>query len=305
MSDRLGMRPELLRAWEQRYGLLDPQRSAGGFRLYSSTDEARVRRVLALREAGIATAEAVQIALREAPVGSAPPVEEPRAGGPAALDPVEPTLTRLIAALESFDEAATQAAVDRAFATLGVDRAVQSVVLPSLRAIGERWEQGRVGVAQEHYATNVLQARLMALARGWDEGRGPRAVLACAPGELHMVGLLCLGLAMRERGWRVVFLGADTPIAAVERTVDEVAASLVALSAVLPERLLAHEDALRALAARTTLGLGGAGATPQLAERLGALSGSDPVAAAEEWCRIARHGGSVRQDAPAPPPRRF
>jgi DNA-binding transcriptional MerR regulator len=285
LSSQLGISPELLRAWEQRYGLLRPQRSSGGFRLYSSEDEARVRRVLALKETGLATAEAIRLALAEerAPdTRAAQAPERPGAGRSVARE----LGRRLASALETFDEAATHAAIDRAFATVGVDRAVQTVVLPALREMGKRWERGRVDVAQEHYATNMLQARLMALARGWDEGQGPRAVLACAPGELHVVGLLCLGLALRERGWRIFFLGADTPIAAVERAVLEAAPSLVALSAVLPERFLVHEEELRALSGRTALGIGGAGATPRVAERLGALAPQpDPVAAADEWGR--------------------
>jgi DNA-binding transcriptional MerR regulator len=289
LSSRVGVSPELLRAWEQRYGLIRPARSSGGFRLYSSADEARVRRVLALKETGLATAEAVDVALAEDIASAAP--ERSVAPTPGAGDEMR---RRLTSALERFDEAAMQATVDRAFAAIGVDAAVQAVVLPALRDIGEGWEQGRVDVAQEHYATNVLQARLMTLARGWGEGRGPRAVLACAPGELHVLGLLCLGLALRERGWRVVFLGADSPIAAIERMVDELAPSLVVLSAVLPERFLVHEEELRALAARTMLGLGGAGATQPVAARLGVLAPQpDPVAAAEEWGRSA-HPASRR-----------
>jgi DNA-binding transcriptional MerR regulator len=292
LSSRVGVSPELLRAWEQRYGLIRPARSSGGFRLYSAADEARVRRVLALKETGLATAEAVDVALEE-------DIASPAAGIPERS--VSPTpgvggemRRRLTSALERFDEAATQETVDRAFAAVGVDAAVQGVVLPALRDIGEGWERGRLDVAQEHYATNVLQARLMTLARGWGEGRGPRAVLACAPGELHVMGLLCLGLALRERGWRVVFLGADSPIAAIERMVDELAPSLVVLSAVLPERFLVHEEELRSLAARTMVGLGGAGATQPVAARLGVLAPQpDPVAAAEEWGRSA-HPGSRR-----------
>jgi MerR family transcriptional regulator, light-induced transcriptional regulator len=289
LSSRIGVSPELLRAWEQRYGLLRPERTAGGFRLYSSADEARVRRVLDLRETGLATAEAVRLALAEdraTDVGAADVPERPGGAGPGASPELR---MRLVSALETFDEAGTHAAVDRAFATVGVDRAVQSVVLPALRDIGKRWERGRVDVAQEHYATNMLQARLLALARGWDEGHGPRAVLACAPGELHVVGLVCLGLALRDRGWRIVFLGADTPIAAVARTVEAVAPSLVVLSAVLPERFLAHQEELRELGGRTTLGLGGAGATPHVVELVGALAPqADPVVAADEWGRSAQ-----------------
>ena len=291
LSARVGVSREVLRAWEQRYALLVPERSSGGFRLYSSADEARVKRVLALKETGVATSEAVRIVLAEAGLTMTRADDVPQRPDPPRGSAVEETRNRLTAALETFDEAATNAALDRAFATIGVDQAVQAVVLPALRDIGTRWENGRIDVAEEHYATNLLLARLMALARGWDDGQGPRAVLACAPGELHVVGVLCLGLALRDRGWRVVFLGADTPIAAVDRTITKVSPSLVAMSAVLPELFLAHEDEMRALSRRVVLGLGGAGATPQVAERVGALPPQpDPVAAADEWGRSARPG---------------
>jgi DNA-binding transcriptional MerR regulator len=291
LSARLGVSPELLRAWEQRYGLLRPERSPGGFRLYSPADEARVRRVLALKQTGLSTAEAIRLALAEGGLDKRSGTQDPERPGIPAQGAARDARTRLASALEAFDEAGTQAAVDGAFATLGVDRAVKAVVLPALRDIGKRWEEGSVDVAQEHYATNMLQGRLMALARGWGEGSGPRAVLACAPGELHVVGLTCLGLALRDRGWRVLFLGADTPIAAVERTVATVAPSLVALSAVLPERFLVHEIELRALSSGVALGLGGAGATARVAEHVGALAPeADPISAAEAWGTGAHPG---------------
>jgi DNA-binding transcriptional MerR regulator len=295
LSARVGLSRAVLRAWEQRYGLLSPERGSGGFRLYSSADEARVRRVLALKAKGLATSEAVRFALAENGEATIAPAEVRGRPDPTRRLAVEETRTQLTSALETFDEGATHAALDQAFATVGVDQAVRAVVLPALRDIGDRWEQGRVDVAQEHYATNLLLGRLMGLARGWDDGQGPRAVLACAPGELHTVGLLCLGLALRDRGWRVVFLGADTPIAAVDGTVTKVAPSLVAMAAVLPELFLAHEEELRALSSRTSLGLGGAGATPQVTARVGALTPQpDPVAAADEWGKSAHPGTSGR-----------
>ena len=57
----------------------------------------------------------------------------------------------------------------------------------------------------------MIEGRLRALARGWGDGDGPRALLACPPGEQHELGLLCFGLLLRERGWRIAYLGAETP----------------------------------------------------------------------------------------------
>jgi DNA-binding transcriptional MerR regulator len=71
LSRRAGVSPELLRAWERRYGLLRPARSAGGYRLYSADDEARIRRMQAHLSEGLSAAEAARLAA--AAVGTSPP----------------------------------------------------------------------------------------------------------------------------------------------------------------------------------------------------------------------------------------
>ena len=89
------------------------------------------------------------------------------------------------------------------------------MLVPYLRELGERWEHGEVSVAQEHFASNLVRGRLMALARSWDRGAGPRALIACAEGELHDLPLLSFGLVLRGHGWRISYLGADTPVASI------------------------------------------------------------------------------------------
>jgi MerR family transcriptional regulator, light-induced transcriptional regulator len=61
--------------------------------------------------------------------------------------------------------------------------------------------------------------------RGWDRGAGPRALLACPSGERHDFGLIILGLALRDRGWRVTFLGPATPIETLAAAADQLAGS--------------------------------------------------------------------------------
>ena len=209
LSGRVGVSPELLRAWEQRYGLIRPARSSGGFRLYSAADEVRVRRVLALKETGLATAEAVDVALAE-------DIASPAAGIPER--PVSPTpdagdemRRRLTSALESFDEAATQATVDRAFAAVGVDAAVQAVVLPALRDIGESWERG---VWTPRELCNQRSAGPAHDSRAWrGEGRGVGRP-GVRSGELHVMGLLAW--ASRSENVAAVRLsGSGRPIAAM------------------------------------------------------------------------------------------
>ena len=282
LSRRVGVSPELLRAWEQRYGLLQPSRSAGGFRLYSSADEARVLAMQRRLATGLPAAEAARLALAEAGRG----VDAVAAGGPARLGQLS---AELRVALDGFDEPAAHAALDRLFAAFRLQTVLRDVVLPFLHDLGLRWERGEASVAQEHFASNILRGRLLGLARGWAEAAGPKAVLACAPGEQHDLALICFGLALGARGWSITYLGPDTPIATIEETLRGREQALIVISAMTAERLRAVQVELTELARGFRVGLAGAGASKELASSTGAalLLDDDPVTAAD---RVADEG---------------
>jgi MerR family transcriptional regulator, light-induced transcriptional regulator len=273
LSRRVGVSPELLRAWEQRYGLLQPVRSAGGFRLYSTEDEDRVRLMRRHLAAGVSAAQAARLALTEAaPDGG----EEAQPGELARLS------TELVAALDRLDEPGAHAALDRLLAMFTLRTVLRDVVLPYLHELGERWEHGEASVAQEHFASNILRGRLLGLARGWGEGAGPRAVLACAPGELHDLPLIIFGLALAGRGWTITYLGPDTPIATIQVTLADPKPRLVVISAMTRPRLRGAQSQLTELVRQVPVALAGAGATEGLARATGAfLLEGDPVTAAE------------------------
>jgi MerR family transcriptional regulator, light-induced transcriptional regulator len=271
LSRRTGVSAATLRAWEDRYGLLRPTRSAGNYRLYGPADEERVRHVRALVAQGASTAEAARRVLESGALTAGPADR-----GLAALR------DDLLAAFEDLDDIRVQAMLDRLFALVSPETAIREVVLPCLHAIGERWATARIGVGEEHYASGQIQARLEQLTGGWRTRGGAVAVLACPPGEQHGIGLLCLGLAMRARGWRVVHLGPDTPIGALERCAVRAGARAVVLAATMPEHL-AELDAPLSLPAGAQLALGGPAATPAAARRLGALLlEGDPLDAADQ-----------------------
>jgi MerR family transcriptional regulator, light-induced transcriptional regulator len=281
LSKRAGVSPELLRAWERRYGLLRPMRSAGGLRLYSPADVERVRLMRQHLADGVAAAEAAALALR-AGVG-----EE---AAPATLLPAA-MRDDLAEALDGFDEPRAQEILDRLLAMATVDTLLREVVLPYLHELGERWERGEASIAQEHFASSVLRGRLLGLARGWGLGFGPVAVLACLPGEQHDLGLIAFGLALRARGWRIVYLGMDTPIETIEETSRQLDPSLVVLTAVTSECIRPILTQLRALAGRHRLAVGGAGAQNGALEASGLLAlTSDPIAAATDVTALVQGG---------------
>jgi MerR family transcriptional regulator, light-induced transcriptional regulator len=268
LSRRSGVSPELLRAWERRYGLLRPTRSPGGLRLYSGNDLDRVREMQQHLADGLAAAEAAALATRTA---SDQVVPSPRLPSTARAE--------LAAALDAFDEPRAQSTLDRLLAEATVETVLTDVILPYLDELGERWKRGDASVAHEHFSTSVLRGRLLGLARGWGRGVGPVALLACLPGEQHELGLIAFGLALRSHGWRIAFFGGDTPLDTVEHAADALQPRLVVLSTVTPDLAHAALPQLQTLASRYRFALGGAGAVGLDVSDVLVLAG-DPVAEA-------------------------
>jgi MerR family transcriptional regulator, light-induced transcriptional regulator len=296
LSRRVGVSEHVLRAWESRYGLLQPGRSAGGFRLYSEADALRVRRMQAHLARGLSAAEAAGEVLGEnsGARGDSGRSDSGRGDSGQTLGPdrVPLTVSELSGAfgraLDAFDEPAAQAALDRLLSDLSVPTTLREVVMPYLAELGDRWVRGTGSIGQEHFASNVIRGRLSGLARGWGSGHGPRAVLACPPGELHDIALMVFGIMLNRTGWRIDYLGANTPVEELTRTVEGSQPDLVVLVATQTPIFEGIAAQLTELARRAPLALAGAGATPQLAAAAHArLLDGDPVTAAEHvrWPR--------------------
>jgi DNA-binding transcriptional MerR regulator len=250
---RVGVSPELLRAWEQRYGLLQPIRSEGGFRLYTSHDADRVARMKRGLDEGLSAAEAARNALAQA---------RPAAG---LLDDAQ---RRLLTAVRGYDEAALHAVLDEALAGFALETVLQELILPALREVGEEWERGELEIGQEHFASNLVRERLLSLARLWGRGGGPLAILACPPGERHDIGLIAFGLLLRSHGWRILFLGADTPLSTLGQAIATTAPRLVVVASMDGLLLETKASELRRLGRSAPLVLSGAGASEELCKKL-------------------------------------
>lgn len=270
---RVSVSPELLRAWEARYGLLEPIRSDGGFRLYTAQDAERVARMKRGLDEGLSAAEAARRALAQArPVQGLGLLDDAQGG--------------LLSAVRAYDEAAVQAVLDEALAGFALETVLRELILPALREVGDQWERGELEIGQEHFASNIVRERLLGLGRFWGRGGGPLAILACPPGERHDIGLIAFGLLLRSYGWRILFLGADTPLTTLGQAVATTAPRLVVVASMDGSLLEAEAVELRRLGRAAPLVLSGAGASEELCKRLRVerLDG-DLVAAADDVAR--------------------
>lgn len=203
---------------------------------------------------------------------------------PRAHDFVE----RLDAACGDLDDMVFDAAWHDAVARLGIVVAVREVLLPYLRMLGEQWEQGSRSVAHEHFASGLSREHLLRAIgadRAPEVDERPSVLVACPPGERHDLGPLAFATLLHDAGWRVEFLGADTPLVTLARACQLAKPDLVVVSGTRTTVLEARTSAWRRLAEDTVVVLGGAGATPDLCATTGLTCLDPDVSVALEQVR--------------------
>jgi MerR family transcriptional regulator, light-induced transcriptional regulator len=226
-----GISAQLLRAWERRYGLVSPRRSDGGYRLYSDEDVAMLRGTKVLVDEGRSISEVAKLSreeLRAAAARAAAPRPVMAAIAPGAF------LDAAISAIAAFDADQLERLLLRAggMGTLSSMETCETVLMPLLTEIGERWQKGELDVAAEHFGTAVLRRHLHTMVQ--TEARrnlgAPAVVCASPEGDLHEGGLLAFALRAAVLGWGIVYLGPHTPLREVVATADRTGAQAIALS---------------------------------------------------------------------------
>lgn len=281
-----GVRVELIRAWERRYGVLHPRRTPAGYRVYTERDVALLRRLKKLTDEGVAISEAAKLLPQLlAELEAAPVISEDTPGSSASL--VFWRDAALLAA-EAYDQPGVSEVVDEVLSALPPLKAFEGVLAPILREVGQRWHAGELTVAQEHLVTQVVRARLVSLLHAAPDGGRRHAVLACFPDEEHEVGLLGVALRLRHAGLRVTLLGQRVPAADLGQAVAQLRPELVGLSVVNDRGAEDFRDTLslimRGLPSSTLVWVGGAAAVAHadLVVRLGARLFSDEA----DWAKL-------------------
>jgi DNA-binding transcriptional MerR regulator len=244
VARRTGVAVTTLRAWEARYGLLTPQRTDGGHRLYGEEDVDRVLAVLRLTAQGWAVSAAARAVMtgREperlrivgadgsgagSSAGSGAPGRDAGAATSAARARAD-----LASAVATYDAGLATATLDGALSRLGVAHALEDVVMPVLRDLGEGWREDPGLISVEHFATNVLRPRLHRLLTGAHLGAAPTCLAAAPDGEDHELGVLAAAAVAADAGLRVTYLGARTPRAALEHGAATLRPDVVLVGAV-------------------------------------------------------------------------
>ncbi len=302
---RSGLSVPTVRAWERRYGVVSPQRTVTGYRLYddNAIDLLTAMRHLVERE-GVRPSQAAEQIL--APGADLAALVAGARAATTAADVAAIVVPRhsdelvssFIAAAMELDVAAMERALDDAFAGERFEAAVEHVVFPVLRAVGDRWSAGELDVAMEHAASETIRRRLTRFSDAAPETAEPEVVVGLPPGGRHEIGALAFAIAARRHGIAVLYLGADVPVASWLVAVETSGATVVVIGAIDASDVRAASEvvaALRASPRPITVAMGG--------PRAGSVDGAaGPVVLPDGLADAVRAVGQMLQRGVAGPP---
>lgn len=229
-----------IRAWEHRYGVVSPERSETGYRLFSKDDIDDLKWLKhQVEERGMNISQAVRMLeqKREKQKQEQADIAE-ETEAESASEVTERMVERLYNMLAEYRTEEAKTIVDLGFSMFGYDSMIQDVLLPVLVRIGDAWEQGDITVFQEHYSTQFLMQRCLSFFHIFPTDTSiPKVLSLCPSGEQHQVGLLMFSLFLRKRGIDVLYLGADTPYEGIDKLIESQNIRFVCISATLSQNL--------------------------------------------------------------------
>jgi MerR family transcriptional regulator, light-induced transcriptional regulator len=255
-----GLSKDVIRVWERRYGLVKPSRSSNRYREYSDEEVALLRFVKAQMEQG-ATIGSL------AAEGHDPLVARMRIATPVSAEdqkPHERLLDDLVGSLDPLDKAGFERRLNGAVAVIPFEEAVQRILLPLQRRVGELWHQGRLNIAVEHYVTKIIQQKLFSVMNQLSVNEfGPRILIACPEGETHEIGAQAVAYIAATRGCHVYYLGPNLPSSDLVIFGETITPDLILLSLTEVKSeasALQQLKELELLATRWPVAVGGQGA---------------------------------------------
>lgn len=276
------IKADTLRAWERRYDLPKPARSAGGHRLYSERDLKIIRWLLQRQQEGMRISQAVNLWKSTITNGDDPLLDDK--SNLFSLSKNNLTLQRFknnwISACLDFDEASAEKTTHESFSLFLPESALLEIFIPAIREIGALWYEGKATIQQEHFASALLVRRLNALILSTPLPIRPETiVLACPPEEEHTLYLLVLAFFLRRKGFSVIYLGANVPIDQLKETVQKIHPQLLILTAQQLNTAATLSQTVKALSATVPVAYGGSifETTPSVKKQINAYFLGDHI----------------------------
>ncbi|MGR9088867.1 MAG: MerR family transcriptional regulator [Gammaproteobacteria bacterium] len=235
VSKRSGVKSDLLRAWERRYQAVIPSRTAGGHRVYTEQDIARLKLLNQATSQGHSISRIAQLPIEdlEKLLQTDESWEAPHR---QAVDgngkmPAEEHLEQCYSSVLAFDARSLESNFENAIVELGTQSFIENLLTPLLTRIGERWKSGELRPVHEHMASSIIRSLTYILRNNSPAPENaPRMVVSTPLGQLHELGALLAAIIAELKGWQVTYLGANLPAEEIAAAVKFTNARAVTLS---------------------------------------------------------------------------
>ncbi len=240
VSQMTGLSVHVIRAWEKRYNVVEPDRTDTNRRLYSEEDIEKLRLLNDASHLGHNIGSLSALSLSElknllAKEKSNLPETKVGLNSSSSVNRVEEILTECIETVKDYDAKKLESILLNASAKLTQPVLIEEVVIPLVYKIGDMWHEGEIRVANEHLASSVIRSFLFNLLESYPSNNSAPVLISATPrGQEHELGALIAGVVAAASGWKVVYLGTNLPAEEVGAVVSHLNAKVVAISLVYP-----------------------------------------------------------------------
>ena len=240
VSQMTGLSVHVIRAWEKRYSVVEPDRTDTNRRLYSEEDIEKLKLLndalrLGHHIGGVANLSLAELRslLSKETKGT---IEIKNDFTPVSSEKiVEEVLSESLEAIKNYDAKKLESILLNASAKLTQPILIESLIIPLVYKVGDLWHSGEIRVANEHLASSVIRGFLFNLLESYSlNDSAPVMVTATPRGQEHELGALIAGVVAASSGWKVIYLGSNLPAEEIGAVVSHFNARVVALSIVYP-----------------------------------------------------------------------
>lgn len=235
-----GLSSHAIRAWEKRYGVVNPQRSASSNRReYSQKDLELLVLLKRATSKGFNIGNIVKLGTEEL---RSMLDSDITASGENAGDTVNDqdsavsaAVSESLNAIMNYDSEKLEHLLSGAFVQFGRINTIEKLIAPLAKTIGEHWSSGKIRIAQEHLASEIIRSSLLkVISQSHEYTNSPAMVVATPAGQMHDIGALIAGSIAATEGWRIIFLGPNLPAEEIAGAINRTGARVVILSIVYP-----------------------------------------------------------------------
>lgn len=201
-----GVKAHTIRIWEQRYNIINPQRTNTNIRYYSDDDLRKLLNISLLNQYGYKIS-------RIASLTDAEISKEVKNVTEAEHDP-DSQLAALTLCMIELDEQRFEKLLASSILRQGFEATMSSIIFPFLERVGIMWMTGAINPAQEHFVSNMIRQKLIVAIDGQINANADKDqtfLLFCPEGEFHEIGLLFTNYLLRSRQKKSIYLGASVP----------------------------------------------------------------------------------------------